>query len=281
MPGKLGILAGAGSLPRLIADHCAASGRDFFVIGFRGHAQPADYAGLPFESVRLGAAGTLLAVLRREGVRDIVMAGGIRRPGLAELRPDVTALRFLMQSGALAMGDDGLLSAATRHLEEKYGFRIIGADSLLGQGVSAPGPLGVRIPDSQARQDMEKGRHVLAITGPADIGQAVAVQEGLVLGLEAVEGTDALLERCGRLRRSGPGPVLVKMRKPGQNRRVDLPAIGPDTLRAAAAAGFRGIGIDAGGMMFLDRAATCREADRLGLFLEALPPLEDVHDARR
>jgi DUF1009 family protein len=108
--------------------------------------------------------------------------------------------------------------------------------------------------------------------GVLDIGQAVVVQQGLVLGVEAIEGTDALIQRVGPLRRDGPGGVLVKVAKPQQDRRIDLPTIGPATIAQAAAAGLRGIAIEAGGAIILDKAATAAAADEAGLFLLGLDP---------
>jgi DUF1009 family protein len=108
--------------------------------------------------------------------------------------------------------------------------------------------------------------------GAVDVGQAVVVQQGLVLAVEAIEGTDSLLDRTGPLRRDGPGGVLIKIAKPQQDRRVDLPTIGPETIRRAAAAGLRGIAIGAGNTIVLDRAASIDAADRLGLFLFAVDP---------
>ena len=103
--------------------------------------------------------------------------------------------------------------------------------------------------------------------GAADVGQATVIQDGLVLGVEALEGTDALLARCGPLRRQGPGGVLVKLRKPGQERRADLPTIGVATVEAAAQAGLRGIAVEAGGTLVVDAPAVTDAADRAGLFL--------------
>jgi DUF1009 family protein len=129
-------------------------------------------------------------------------------------------------------------------------------------------------PDAEAESDIRHGLEVARVLGQADVGQAVVVQQGLVLGVEAIEGTDQLLARCGLLRREGPGGVLVKIKKPQQDRRADLPTIGLTTLEGARSAGLRGIAVEAGGTLILDRKKLAEEADKAGLFVigVTLPP---------
>ena len=126
---------------------------------------------------------------------------------------------------------------------------------------------GIPRPDAQALADIEHGQRLARALGALDIGQAVVVQQGLVLGVEAIEGTDALLRRCAALRREGPGGVLVKVEKPGQEQRADRPTIGPQTVALAAEAGLRGIAVEAGATIVLDRDEVVAAADRAGLFV--------------
>jgi DUF1009 family protein len=123
------------------------------------------------------------------------------------------------------------------------------------------------LPDAEAELDIAHGLHIVRALGALDIGQAAVVQQGLVLGVEAIEGTDALLQRCAALRRDGPGGVLVKVEKPGQERRADRPVIGPETVAKAAAAGLRGIAAEAGIVLVVDRDELVRRADAAGLFV--------------
>jgi UDP-2,3-diacylglucosamine hydrolase len=264
---KLGILAGSGELPVRLIDACRSVERPFFVLAFEGEADPAMLTEVPHAWVRLGAAGEGLERLRREGVSELVLAGGVRRPSLRSLRPDWRAAKFFARIGYRALGDDGLLSAVVKELERE-GFRVIGADTLLGSVLMPAGPVGRHAPpDDQALADIEHGFRIARAIGALDIGQAVVVQQGLVLGVEAIEGTDALIARCGALRREGPGGVLVKASKPGQERRADLPTIGSRTVKAAAAAGLRGIAVEAGAALILDRRKVADLADREGLFV--------------
>ncbi len=271
MKAKLGILAGSGRLPALLIDACRNSGRDFFVLALKGQAEPEIIGDVPHRWVRLGAAGKGFAILREQGVGELVMAGGIRRPSIADLRPDLTAMKFFAKLGRKGLGDDRLLRAVIVELERR-GFHVVGADDILPALKAEEGPLGVHTPDSQAQADIARGVEVLSALGKGDVGQAVVVQEGIVLGVEAVEGTDALLQRCATLKRDGPGGVLVKLAKHGQDTRVDMPTVGPGTIDSAVAAGLRGIAIEAGATIVVDRARLARAADKAGLFVVGVSP---------
>jgi DUF1009 family protein len=266
MTGRLGIVAGSGGLPRRLVESCRAGGRDVFVLALKGAAEPATVRDVPHAWCRIGAAATALALLRENKVTELVLAGGIRRPSLVALRPDWRAAKLFARIGYRALGDDGLLSAVVGELEQE-GFRVIGADQLLDRELVPEGPLGKMRPDRQSEMDIEHGLRIARAVGSLDIGQAVVVQQGLVLGIEAIEGTDELLRRCGALRRDGPGGVLVKVEKPGQERRADRPTIGPRTVALAAEAGLRGIAIEAVATIVLDRDEVVRAADRAGLFV--------------
>lgn len=263
---RLGVLAGGGQLPVRVIEACRASGRDVFVLAFEGHTDPATVTGTHHAWVRLGAVGEALRHLHDAGVSEVVMAGPVRRPSFEDLRPDWRGAMFLAKVGVRAFGDDGLLSAVVKELEAE-GFRVIGADDVFESLRTPLGPCGVIAPDEAAHVDIARGIAVVSAIGRLDVGQAAVVQQGVVLGVEAIEGTDALLDRCATLRRPGTGGVLVKISKPGQERRVDLPSIGPDTVTRASAAGLRGIALEAGGTLIIDRPAVVRAADAAGMFV--------------
>jgi UDP-2,3-diacylglucosamine hydrolase len=243
-----------------------------FVLALKGAAEPATVADVPHAWCRIGAAARGLALLRENAVAELVLAGGVRRPSLAALRPDWRAAQFFARVGYRALGDDGLLSAVVAELERE-GFRVIGPDQVLQTDLASEGAFGRIHPDAQARVDIAHGEHVARTLGSLDIGQAVVVQQGLVLGVEAIEGTDELLRRCAGLRREGPGGVLVKMQKPGQEQRADRPTIGPQTVALAAAAGLAGIAVEAGATIVLDRDQVVAAADGAGLFVFGIHPM--------
>jgi len=266
MADRLGVLAGAGELPLRVIAAARAQARPVFVLAFEGIADPAVVEGSPHAWVRLGAAGEGMRILHENGVVDLVFAGAVRRPTLADLRPDWRAAKFYARVGLKALGDDGLLRAVIGELEGE-GFRVLSVEAFLGDTLAPKGVLGAVAPDAAAESDIARGLEAARALGALDIGQAVVVQQGLVLGVEAIEGTDALLARCATLRREGPGGVLVKISKPRQERRADLPTIGAGTVAAAVAAGLRGIAIEAGSTLLLDRAAIVAAADAGKIFV--------------
>ncbi len=243
-----------------------------FVVCVRDWCDAGPYAHLPHASERLGAGGAIVARLRAAGVRDLVLAGQARRPSLLGLVPDAWTARALATIGPAAFrGDDGLLRAVSRLLEEE-GFRLVAPQDVLAGALAAEGLLAGPEPDAMARGDVARGVAVLRALAPQDVGQAVVVQQGLVLGVEAIEGTDALLARCAALRRDGPGGVLVKLPKAQQDRRLDPPVIGAATVEAARAASLRGIAIEARGTLLSDASATLASAGASGIFLLAINP---------
>ena len=262
----LGIIAGNGGLPRRIVERCRAQGRDVFVLALEGEADPATVEAVPHAWCRIGGAATGLDLLRAHKVEELVLAGGVKRPSLSALRPDWRAAKFFARVGYRALGDNGLLSAIVAELERE-GFQITGADQLLDEAALPPGPLGAVVPDADALADIALGLRLARAIGALDIGQAVVVQQGLVLGVEAIDGTDALLRRVGPLSRPGPRPVLVKAEKPGQERRADRPTIGPQTVILGAESGLCGIAAEAGATLVLDRGELISRADAAGLFV--------------
>jgi UDP-2,3-diacylglucosamine hydrolase len=266
MTGKLGIVAGGGRLPRRLVESCRAAGRDVFVLALEGAAEPETVRGVPHAWCRIGAAVTGLSLLRQNNVTELVLAGSVRRPSLVTLCPDWRAAKLFARIGYRALGDDGLLSAVVSELERE-GFRVISPDQLLDREIIRPGPLGIIRPDRRSEADIEHGLTIARALGALDIGQAVVVQQGLVLGVEAIEGTDELLRRCAILRREGPGGVLVKVEKPGQERRADRPTIGPRTVTLAAETRLLGIAVESNATIVIDRDEVIRAADQAGLFV--------------
>jgi DUF1009 family protein len=280
----LGIIAGAGLYPIRIADAAAKAGRSLCIILIEGFAEPGDYARFAgAEVIPIGHVGRMQAKLRAVGARDLVLAGRVKRPSFLSLRFDAEGAKLAARLGRRALfgGDDSLLAACVALMREQ-GFNPLGGQEILAELLVDSGPLTRGVPDHQARTDIARGIAVVRALGNADVGQGCVVQQGMVLGLEAIEGTDAMLARCGELQREGPGGVLVKLMKPRQDLRVDMPVIGPDTIRAAAAAGLRGIAIEGrqgqSGTIVIDRDVTVAAAEAAGLFLLAIHPDQFLAD---
>lgn len=263
---RLGIIAGSGVLPRLLIEDCLGRGQEVFVLALKGHADPAILTDVPHVWIGLGEAAAGFGALSDNDVAEVVMIGRVRRPSLRELKPDWRAAKLLARAGARAFGDDGLLSALIGEIEAE-GYRVRGIEEVLSGLLAPPGVWGRYAPDAEATADIARGFAVARGIGSLDVGQGCVVQGGLVLAVEAIEGTDAMLARCGGLKRDGPGGVLVKAKKPQQERRADLPTIGVQTVEQAAGAGLRGIAVEAMQTLAVDRPGIVAAADRLGLFV--------------
>jgi DUF1009 family protein len=274
---KLGLIAGGGELPLRLARQCQAVGRPLFVIRLKGIA---DAAMAEFEGADVGLAelGKCFKTLKAAGCESICLAGLVKRPDFSALKPDLRGLKVLPGAIAAARkGDDALLRYLVGEFEAE-GFMVEGAHEV-ARGMTLPaGPLGRLSPGPEHRQDIDKAFRVAGEIGRLDVGQGAVVCDGLVLAVEAQEGTDAMLDRCAGLPQALRGAadarrgVIAKRPKPIQEQRVDLPAIGVATVRGAARAGLSGIVGEAGKVLVLDHAAVAQAADELGLFVYGLDP---------
>lgn len=265
---KLGIVAGTGPLPGTVIELCRKQGRDFFVVAVDGDTDRAMLADVPHISVRRGALRRMVNALRKEGVGELIFVGGVRRPTPWRLWPDWYLFVKIMRVGwrIFLAGDEILLKTVVREFEA-IGFRVSGVHEPFPELLAREGVYGSVQPDPEAELDIELGVRAAHDIGRADKGQAVVVRRQEVIGVEDRSGTDSLIARCASKRAAGPGGILVKMAKPSQQRKIDLPTIGVNTVRAAAAAGLRGIAIEAGSTLVVDREAVARAADAAGIFV--------------
>ncbi len=266
----IGLVAGSGALPRHVADAIAAQGRTPVVVALTPFADLAALAPYAPAQARIGAAGRILTFLKQRGVSQLCVIGGVRRPGLAALRPDRRALGFLARGlwPFLTAGDDGLLRAVAADLA-RDGLGLIDAALLAPDLLVGPGPLGrVGGPDL-AGPAVRFGVSAALRLGVLDRGQAVVVRDRAVLAEEGRDGTDAMLAALGN---RGRGGMLVKLPKPGQTLALDRPAIGPGTVAAARAAGLSAIVIAAQGTIVVDRDRVAEAADAAGIAVVAIPP---------
>ncbi len=264
---KLCIVAGGGTAPRIVMDVCRQQGRDFFLVCLEGQADAATAEGSPHVWLPLGAAAKLKDLVAEKQIKELLMIGRVRRPSLLELKPDWLTLKTVTKIGINMLGDDALLRGIGKAIEEEIGVRVIGAQDIFKDLLTPEGQLGKIMPDAEAETDITRGLAVAKALGLVDVGQAVVVQQGVVLGVEAVEGTDALITRTAAVRREGLGGVLVKIAKPQQDNRYDLPTIGPDTIMNAKQAGLRGIVIEAGRSFLVEREKTIALANEAGIFI--------------
>ena len=262
----LGIIAGSGALPKALIETCRRQGREVFVLGLRGHTDAQLLDNTPGAFIRLGAVGKAIRLFKKAGVKDIVFIGAVRRPSIAEIMPDGKALMMLFRVGFRLLGDDSLLKIILAEAD-KQGFHAVGVDTLMPELLAPVGVYGSVSPKKQDLADIERGIAVAKLLGQADVGQAVIVQNGLVLAVEGIEGTAELIKRTANLKRKGKGGVLVKVAKPQQDRRVDLPTIGPKTIQAVSDAGFHGVAVESGGALLVEQEEMIALANRLGVFV--------------
>ncbi len=265
----LALIAGQGDLPHKIID-AQKDKRPIVVVAFEGQTPLELTQDLPPEIpvlwVKLGVIDPVLVFFKEWHVTDVTMAGGLTRPKLRDLSMDRTGVRWLKTLGASAFkGDDHLLGGIVTLLE-KEGILIIPPHSLVENLFTSSGVLTVRAPTPNDQNDINQGITILNVLAPYDVGQAIAVHDGCVLGIETIEGTAALLNNIKALGRT-PGGVFIKMRKIGQSQKVDMPTIGIDTIQQVRDAGLSGIAIEAGGVQVLDLADVIRLADEMELFL--------------
>lgn len=270
------MIAGGGDYPLQLARILAAHGERPFIVALDGAADPAAFGDADVRRYRLGQLGNLLDELRQRGIADIVMLGSLPRPSFASLRPEVSTLKYLPYfARAFRGGDDHLLRGVTRFFEQQ-GFRVHGPAEIAPELTAPVGALGARQATPAQRELLAHGFSLLAALSPFDVGQAAILADHRIVAIEAAEGTDAMIRRVadlvarGRLKIGKGDGVLVKAPKTQQDLRVDMPAIGPDTLRNIAEAGLCGIGLKAGQVLVGDGTALGRQADQLGLFVEGL-----------
>jgi UDP-2,3-diacylglucosamine hydrolase len=266
---RLGIVSGGGGLPIAVAEAAQELGYDPFILGLAGNAPPA-IERFPHAYVHFGQIGRMLRILKGERCGRVVFVGSLRRPNLFRIRIDSGFVRHLPSLLRLFKGgDDTVLRGVARFFEAR-GFEVLAAHQVAPRLLAPAGPFSRLVPDQGAMDDIKLGFKVVEALGAFDIGQATIVSRNYVLAVEAAEGTDAMIGRCRELNSWGftsRKGVLVKAPKPGQDLRLDLPAIGPRTAELAAVAGLAGIAVKAGAVLLVDEEELVEKADRSGLFL--------------
>ncbi len=268
----LAIICGGGSFPGAVADAIERRGRKPVMFAVRGWADPKVVERHTHHWIAIGQGGRFFRLARAEHCREAVFIGTLLRPPLTQIRLDWHTIRLMPRIvGAFRGGDDRLLSGIARLFEEG-GVKVIGVEEVAPEIIVPAGTLGRYQPSPRDRADIARALDVITALGPFDVGQAVVVADGHVLAVEAAEGTDNLLARVAQLRAQGrlTKPegvgVLVKAPKPGQDRRFDLPAIGPKTIENAARAGLAGIAVAAGSAIVAEPAQVSAAADREKIF---------------
>jgi DUF1009 family protein len=266
---RIGLIAGNGRFPFLVLDAARAQGHDVTVVAAREEAFPelndaAARHGSPIHWVSLGQLGKCITLLKNDGVTHAVMAGQVKHTRIFSggIIPDLLFLGVLKQLAS--RNTDGLIGAVANVLRER-GIELMDSTALLQPLLAAAGVLTRRAPTAEEQKDFDFGYRMADAVAALDIGQTIAVKQQAVVAVEAMEGTDAVIERAGRL--AGPGVAVVKVAKPKQDMRFDVPVVGVATIRAMQAAGATALSIDAGKTLVLDGAAVIAAADAAGICL--------------
>jgi DUF1009 family protein len=273
----VGVIAGGGVMPFAVADSLKARGLDPILFALKGVCDPTATERFRHHWITVGQYGRAKKLFRAENCKNLVFIGTLVRPALSEIRLDWETIRVLGRVwSAFRGGDDHLLSGIGRIFEQE-GFRLLGLKEVAPDLLMPEGCVTRTLPGQDAMVDIARGREVLRALGPFDIGQAVVVIDGHVVGVEGIEGTDELLARiaslraAGRIRSAKGRGVLVKAPKSGQDLRFDLPTIGSRTIEKAAEATLAGVAVLAGNTVVADPQTMIEVADTAGLFVTGLP----------
>ena len=269
----LAMICGGGSLPLAVADYVASRGRRVVLFPLHGAAEGTAVERHPHHWLYIGQIGKFLRLARSEGCRDVVFIGALVRPSIWQVHPDLVGLSLLPRVLKAFRGGDNHLLSGMGKLLEGHGLRLCGAHEVAPEILVPVGALGRIQPSEKDRADIALGLDYLRAAGPFDVGQAVVVAGLHVLAVEAAEGTDGMLARVaemranGRVRAAAGAGVLVKAAKPNQDRRFDLPSIGPVTVERAVAAGLGGVAVAAGDTIIAEPDQVIAAADRSGIFV--------------
>lgn len=263
---KIGIIAGQGSIPESLVARWESQGMLPVIVGLKGITSPSLFTNRIAAEFSIGQAGHILHFLQSHGVRQLVMIGALKRPNLWTIIPDGAGFkilaRLLWHHGRAKLGDDGLLRFVRREIE-RYGIDIIGAHEFMPELLCSAGVLTRTAPDDADLQVITKGFAAAKQHGAEDKGQSIVINEAGICGVESSKGTNALIASCA----GQAGAILVKAAKPQQDMALDMPTIGLATVENIIRAGFKGMAVEAGKTMIVDRDSVVRLCDEHKLFL--------------
>lgn len=278
MSETIGIIAGSGQFPFLVARNARAQGYNVVICGLHGNTDPSlAHEASAFVMLHLGQLSSLIDFLHGHGVKKLCMAGAVSKPKALDIRPDWRAAKVLMRL-TRHKGDDAILRAVTEELASE-GIEIVRPDQMV-QGLTdnESGVQGAVIPDKEVWNDIRLGWSAVKTLGTLDIGQCVVIKQGVIVALEAIEGTDAVLKRAADL--AGSGCTVVKAAKPGQDDRLDLPSVGKRTVELLSSLGFSCLAYESGRTLFFDKKESLALADAKGIAVVGIPPVAEVFFAK-
>ncbi len=266
---KIGLIAGQGRLPEMLLSNWEMVGISPYIVALEGITDPDLFMAREHIVLPIGCAGGMIEYLKNSGVKDIVLAGALKKPEWSQIRADQRGMKIVLKVALRALGDDALLRVVREELESD-GFILHGVQEYIPDLLAPAGLFSEASPLQQDWDSIRLGFQTAKDWGRKDKGQSVVVQQGTVLGCEGSEGTKTLMEQAGKVKREGRGPILVKVLKPAQDTALDMPTIGVKTIETAHEQGFVGIVIEAGRTLVLDREEVTARANHHKIFLLGL-----------
>ena len=264
---KVAIIAGSGWLPRHVYDDCIKKGIEALVIKINDTQSDDPFTGVDYESISIYAVNKLISKLKADNIKHVVLAGAVKRANISRLLLDLKGAKLfaMIMKGGLA--DNSLLKTIISFFEME-GFIIVPPEQIATSILADSGNINSVKPSKSALSDIKKGIEILRAIANFDVGQSLVIQNGLVLGVEAAEGTDELIKRCGLIQqRDEESCILIKVVKPNQDLRVDLPCIGVETIKNLHRYNFKGVSVEAGSALILNKEQTIEEANKLDIFI--------------
>lgn len=267
---KIGLIAGNGDLPFLILEKCKEKSITPYIVIINGFADTKKYSDYKNITINFGNVGKAISFFKKNGVKDIIFAGGVKKPNIKTIFPDFKGFFLLLKLlKNKVFGDDTILQTIV-NFAENQGFNILSVNNFLEGNTSVKqGIVGsVKISNKNYMDDINLGIKVLKQISDLDIGQSVIIQNGIVIGIECIEGTEKLIERCGKIKyKSGRKPVLVKIKKTNQTKKIDLPSIGEKTITQIKNAGFAGVAFDYKNGIVINKEKTINKANKNNIFI--------------
>lgn len=263
---KLAIISGDGYLPRHVYDACKKKKIDCEVIAIEEEADKDIFSDVQHHSFPVYKISKIIKKMKELGVTHVTLAGKVKRAEITRLLLDIKGAKLFAKIIKAGLADNSILQTILKFLEGE-GFSIVAPEKIANEIILPKGALGKVKPNKTALDDIKKGVKILKGVASFDVGQALVIQNGLVLGVEAAEGTDELLKRCGEIKQDGEGPILIKILKPFQDKRVDLPCIGKTTIEKAHKYGIAGIVCEAGQTLLLEQEEALALANKHKIFI--------------
>lgn len=266
--GKIAILAGSGLLPLHLYKSCKAKGIECHIIGLKDQVSLDLFnKNVPIDIIAMHSVSEIIKKIRSLGISKVLLAGKVKRTGISKLLLDIKGSRLFAKIIKHGMSDNNILTAIIAFLEDE-GLEVISANAILTDIMASKGNISEAKPNTEDMNDIKHGIKILKKISECDVGQALVIQGGLILGVEAAEGTDELVKRCGAIKqKEGKKPILIKALKTGQDIRADLPCIGPDTIENLYNNGFSGITIESGFTCILNFDETLKRAKKYNVFI--------------